>query len=80
VERPTTARPLRLGSAGAPYHVAKLRNERRRIFLGDADRERARPRPIARAPTSMRAIAEHFGVSRTKVSRALKRRVGGRGA
>jgi putative transposase len=35
------ARPLRLEFAGALYHVTARGNERRDIFLGDADGDRA---------------------------------------
>jgi REP element-mobilizing transposase RayT len=35
------ARPLRLEFAGALYHVTARGNERRSIFLGDADGDRA---------------------------------------
>jgi REP element-mobilizing transposase RayT len=35
------ARPLRLELAGALYHVTARGNERRSIFLGDADADRA---------------------------------------
>lgn len=35
------ARPLRLEFAGALYHVTARGNERRSIFLGDADTDRA---------------------------------------
>ena len=35
------ARPLRLEFAGARYHVTARGNERRSIFLGDADGDRA---------------------------------------
>jgi putative transposase len=34
------ARPLRLEFAGALYHVTARGNERRSIFLGDADTDR----------------------------------------
>jgi len=35
------ARPLRLEFAGALYHVTARGNERRAIFLGDQDTDRA---------------------------------------
>ncbi len=35
------ARPLRLEFSGALYHVTARGNERRSIFLGDADGDRA---------------------------------------
>jgi REP element-mobilizing transposase RayT len=35
------ARPLRLEFAGALYHVTARGNERRAIFLGDLDSDRA---------------------------------------
>ena len=41
MESGTMARPLRLEFAGALCHVAARGNERRSIFLGDADGDRA---------------------------------------
>ena len=59
------------------YHVTARGNERRNIFLGNGDDDRAeRDRAIAAAyrtgAYSMQAIAEHFNIGRMTVSRAAK--------
>jgi REP element-mobilizing transposase RayT len=75
------ARPLRLEFAGALYHVTARGNERRRIFLGDEDSDRAVFLDVLGATCerfnwvlhAYCLMTNHVGVSRMTVSRAVKR-------